>query len=164
MLASVVSRLFSDPMLRHRVLANYFHPTHYPPLSLSLSDLGEEPQAVHNETDLTDASDGGVDDAFALEDEIQPATKFMSIILTNLQINYEGWKAELPPEERVEEEAEEEELEEVDGGGEEEVEEELKVLLLMVCYKLNLRITDTLGPVNFVHYREVSTLRRLKMY
>ena len=36
--------------------------------------------------------------------------KFMSIILTNLQINYEGWKAELP-EDKEEEEEEEERVE-----------------------------------------------------
>ena len=40
------------------------------------------------------------DDAFAMEGEA--STKFMSIILTNLQTNYDGWKAELPPEDREE--------------------------------------------------------------
>ena len=34
--------------------------------------------------------------------------KFVSIILTNLQINYDGWKAELPKEEEEEEVVEEE--------------------------------------------------------
>ena len=43
------------------------------------------------------------DDAFSMEPEPETeaeaaSTKFMSIILTNLQINYDGWKAELPPE------------------------------------------------------------------
>ena len=52
------------------------------------------------------------DDASSLaEAEEQPTVKFMSIILTNLQINYDGWKAELPKEEEeevVEEEKEDE--------------------------------------------------------
>lgn len=60
------------------------------------------------------------DDAFSLEDgEEQPAPKFMSIILTNLQINYEAWKAEVIPEDR-----EEVELNEEEGKEQEEDEEE----------------------------------------
>ncbi len=33
-----------------------------------------------------------------ITDDTEP--KFMSIILTNLQINFDGWKAELPKEEK----------------------------------------------------------------
>ena len=54
------------------------------------------------------------DDAFSMETETA-STKFMSIILTNLQINYDGWKAELPPEE--EEAKEEEKVEEKEEKG-----------------------------------------------
>ncbi len=48
------------------------------------------------------------DDAFSMEAG-REVTKFMSIILTNLQINYDGWKAELPPEDREPEGKEEKE-------------------------------------------------------
>ena len=53
------------------------------------------------------------DPSFEIEEEAcmigkkeEPVQKFMSIIITNLQINYEGWQAELPknPEENNEEE------------------------------------------------------------
>lgn len=47
-----------------------------------------------------------LDDAFALEAERKSEKKFMSIILTNLHINYEGWRAELPQEEGKGEEEE----------------------------------------------------------
>ena len=65
------------------------------------------------------------------------ASKFMSIILTNLQINFDGWKAELPPEDKKEEEAaatKEDKKEEVEGDVKEESEKEssdvIKVRLL----------------------------------
>ena len=46
-------------------------------------------------------------------EEIEESTSnFMSILLTNLQVNYEAWKAELPPEDQEAEEAKEEEEEE----------------------------------------------------
>ena len=44
------------------------------------------------------------DDGFSTEPEMEEETHFMSILLTNLQINYDAWKAELPEEERKEEE------------------------------------------------------------
>lgn len=50
------------------------------------------------------------DGSFSLdidEADQDPDAKFMSIILTNLQINYDGWKAELPKEEEEEEEVKE---------------------------------------------------------
>ena len=40
-----------------------------------------------------------LDDALALERKGSSEKKFMSIILTNLHVNYEGWRAELPKEE-----------------------------------------------------------------
>ena len=43
--------------------------------------------------------------------EEEATQKFMSIILTNLHVNYEGWKAELPKEEGEEEEVKKEEEE-----------------------------------------------------
>ena len=45
------------------------------------------------------------DETFSVNTEAgqEPEAKFMSIILTNLQVNYEGWKAELPKEEDEEE-------------------------------------------------------------
>ena len=49
-----------------------------------------------------------LDDAFALEAGRKTEKKFMSIILNNLHINYEGWRAELPKEEEEEEEEKEE--------------------------------------------------------
>jgi len=39
---------------------------------------------------------------------VEPVEKFMSIILTNLDINYEGWRAELLPDSEGEEEGERE--------------------------------------------------------
>ena len=62
-----------------------------------------------------------MDDAFALEAERKTEKKFMSIILNNLHINYEGWRAELPKEEEEEEKgvAVEDEDEESETGKEE---------------------------------------------
>jgi hypothetical protein len=51
---------------------------------------------------LNDSIQSGEDAAFGLE--VEEETNFMSILLTNLQINYEAWRAELPEEERKEEE------------------------------------------------------------
>ena len=48
---------------------------------------------------------------------LTPAQNFMSIILSNLQINYEAWQAELPPDNEEEEGGRREMVEE----GEEEV-------------------------------------------
>ena len=54
------------------------------------------------------------DEACMIGKPMEPVEKFMSIILTNLDINYEGWRAELPPDsEGEEEEKEEGEREEV---------------------------------------------------
>ena len=66
------------------------------------------PDEASSVSEIPSADD--LDDAFAMEREarIESGTKFMSIILTNLQINYDGWKAELPPEETSKEEEEEE--------------------------------------------------------
>ena len=58
------------------------------------------------------AADPENEDAFALGEEAEEesqGSKFMSLILTNLQVNFEGWKAELPPEPKPEQEEEEEE-------------------------------------------------------
>ena len=55
------------------------------------------------------------DEACMIGKVVTPAQNFMSIILTNLQINYEAWQAELPPDPKEEEgrrEAAEEEEEE----------------------------------------------------
>ena len=63
--------------------------------------------------------DDDLDDAFALEAERKSEKKLMSIILTNLHVNYEGWRAELPQEEEskaVEDEAGEGEKDELDAG------------------------------------------------
>ena len=43
---------------------------------------------------------------------LTPAQNFMSIILSNLQINYEAWQAELPPDKEEEEEGRREIVEE----------------------------------------------------
>lgn len=61
------------------------------------------------------SGEGADDDTFGSESEGGPSSKFMSIILTNLQVNYDGWKAELPPEDKEEE---------VEEGKEEDKEEE----------------------------------------
>lgn len=53
---------------------------------------------------MDDAREGVEDILESASEEGRP--KFMSIILTNLQINYEGWKAELPPEEKEDERGE----------------------------------------------------------
>ena len=48
------------------------------------------------------------DEACMIGKPVEPVEKFMSIILTNLDINYEGWRAELPPDSEGEEEGERE--------------------------------------------------------
>ena len=42
-----------------------------------------------------------------MEEGEENTSNFMSILLTNLQVNYEAWKAELPPEDQEEPKAEE---------------------------------------------------------
>ncbi len=49
------------------------------------------------------------DDAFTIQEESKPPQKFMSLLLTNLDVNYDGWRAELPPEEGDEEDNKEKE-------------------------------------------------------
>lgn len=43
------------------------------------------------------------DEACMIGKVLTPAQNFMSIILSNLQINYEAWQAELPPDKEEEE-------------------------------------------------------------
>ena len=66
-----------------------------------------------------------LDDAFALEVERKSEKKLMSIILTNLHVNYEGWRAELPTEEQADVEESKAVEDEVGGEGGEEVEREV---------------------------------------
>ena len=80
---------------------------------------GESSEAQDDEA-LIPLRDDDLDDAFALEADQKTEKKFMSIILTNLHVNYEGWRAELPQEEETEGEGEKKALE--DGTGEEEKE------------------------------------------
>lgn len=65
------------------------------------NQLGEVDESMQS-------GDGVSEDVFGLESEEE--SNFMSILLTNLQVNYEAWKAEIPPE--PEEEIKEEEKEE----------------------------------------------------
>ncbi len=65
------------------------------------------------------------DDAFTIQDESEPRQKFMSILLTNLDVNYDGWRAELP-------------IEEGENEGNKEEEEEEKV-----CYYVMYEACDT---------------------
>ena len=83
---------------------------------LNIVALGESSEAQDDDA-LISLRDDDLDDAFALEADQKTEKKFMSIILTNLHINYEGWRAELPQEEE-EGEGEKKALE--DGSGEEE--------------------------------------------
>ena len=98
---------------------------------------GENSEA-HDDEDL--------DDAFALEAENKTEKKFMSIILTNLQVNFEAWRSELPQEEEKEGEREKEALE--DGGAEGEKEDDMvanletvSILFLVHCLSLYLKCT-----------------------
>ena len=75
--------------------------------------LGESSEV--QDDDALILRDDDLDDAFALEADHKTEKKFMSVILTNLHVNYEGWRAELPQEEG---EGEKKALE--DGSGEEE--------------------------------------------
>ena len=52
---------------------------------------------------------------------LTPAQNFMSIILSNLQINYEAWQAELPPDKEEEEDREEEVFSDADSKSKDEV-------------------------------------------
>ena len=52
------------------------------------------------------------DEACMIGKVLTPAQNFMSIILSNLQINYEAWQAELPPDKEEEEEERKEMVEE----------------------------------------------------
>ena len=52
------------------------------------------------------------DEACMIGKVLTPAQNFMSIILSNLQINYEAWQAELPPDKEEEEEGRREMVEE----------------------------------------------------
>ncbi len=54
------------------------------------SELSIEPK--EEELDLGD-------DAFTIQEDELPQQKFMSILLTNLDVNYDAWRAELPSEE-----------------------------------------------------------------
>ena len=77
-----------------------------------LGDISEVP----DDEELMALREDDLDDAFALEAGRKTEKKFMSIILNNLHINYEGWRDELPKEE--EEEKEEEETKAIEDGAE----------------------------------------------
>lgn len=66
------------------------------------TSLGEAGDSAANSSDIQVG-----DDAFAIDSE-EGEANFMSILLTNLQVNYEAWKAELPEEEETKEEAKKE--------------------------------------------------------
>ena len=68
-------------------------------ISTLFFSLGEAGKPAANSSDI-DIQSG--EDAFTLESE-EGGSNFMSILLTNLQVNYEAWKAELPEEETKEE-------------------------------------------------------------
>ena len=87
--------------------------------------LGESSEAQEDEA-LIQLREDDLDDAFALEADQKTGKKFMSIILTNLHVNYEGWRAELPQEEETKEGGEGEKKALEDGtAGEEEKEGEV---------------------------------------
>ena len=79
-----------------------------------------ETSEAHDDDGLTALREDDLDDAFALEADRKTDKKFMSIILTNLTINFEAWRAELPQEEEKVGEGEKKALE--DGETEEEKE------------------------------------------
>ena len=100
--------------------------------------LGESSEAQDDDA-LIPLRDDDLDDAFALEAEQKTEKKFMSIILTNLHVNYEGWRAELPQEEK-EGEGETKALE--DGTGEEKEEDmadEERVSALYACMHMRTK-------------------------
>lgn len=81
------------------------------PLALSRSSTPlpegvKEGEAQGEDEDTRTKNQLEHESSFEIEDEAcmigkvsEPAQKFMSIIITNLQVNYEGWQAELPHEE-----------------------------------------------------------------
>ena len=101
--------------------------------------LGESSETQDDDA-LIPLRDDDLDDAFALEAEQKTEKKFMSIILTNLHVNYEGWRAELPQEEVKEGEGERKALE--DGTGEEkegDIADEERVSALHACMHMQQR-------------------------
>ena len=55
--------------------------------------IGESSEAPDGE-DMIPLREEDLDDAFALEVEQKEEKKFMSIILNNLHVNFEAWRAE----------------------------------------------------------------------
>lgn len=98
-----------------------------------LGDISEVP----DDEELMALREDDLDDAFALEAGRKTEKKFMSIILNNLHINYEGWRAELPKEEEVKEEEETKVIEDGAGGddGDTKDEEAETVGLEFVVYE-----------------------------
>lgn len=118
-------------------------PTDTPTPSPPLPELGKEGMAGESESKtmavVEDDLDIG-DDAFVMDTKsVVKPHKFMSLILTNLHVNYEGWRAELPKEEEDEEkkaleDASKEDKEDNDKpGGETEEEQEDKVRREKFC-------------------------------
>ena len=103
----------------------------FPTSSTPLPEPGKEGEAGESESktvaSVVDDLDVG-DDAFALDTKQESTShKFMSLILTNLHINYEGWRAELPKEEdeekkEIEDGDKEDKVKDPEGGDSEEKE------------------------------------------
>ena len=88
------------------------------PTSLGVTVPDDNASDVSDLEDDVIGEDEMMSSAMAESSESLSSHKFVSVILNNLKINYEGWQAELPPEEGGEGEGEEGEGEGEEGEGE----------------------------------------------